>query len=135
MCYTILEKAKIILHAPDWKNIVNQEKILFSRHSLWLCFVGHRSRSTKVETVGFRDRFKLPVTFLLCALQVQFDARLCRAEFIRALLGGPAPSTIKKTGAQLIPSCAPAFLIFYLPKTVGYVNFSDPINPTTPGKE
>jgi hypothetical protein len=45
------------------------------------------------------------------------------------------PFDHKKTGAQLTLSCAPAFQIFYLPKLVGYVNFSDPINPTTPGKE
>jgi hypothetical protein len=46
-----------------------------------------------------------------------------------------ASATKKQTGAQLTLSCAPAFQIFYLPKLVGYVNLSDPINPTTPGKE
>ena len=94
MCYTVSGKAKIILQAPDWKNIVNQEKILFSRHSLWLCFVVHRSRSTRVETVGFRDLFKPQVTFSFsisaCGLM---NSPSASSEFIRALLGGPATST------------------------------------------
>jgi hypothetical protein len=83
-----------------------------------------------VERVGLRGRFKL---------QASFSLALFWCSLMPSLLGGvqsPAASATKKqTDAQLIPSCAPAFLFFYLLKTVGYVNFSDPINPTTPGKE
>jgi hypothetical protein len=84
-----------------------------------------------VKMVGYERSLQAASDFLVFAFYMRLD-ELAIGEFG---VQSPATSTIKKTGAQLIPSCAPAFLIFYLPKTVGYVNFSDPINPTTPGKE